>query len=164
MDKFKISLVVNIILAGFVVMLFMGRGSIKDQALEMVAKKETDRLAIAEHLQNRLALFAIVDSIYKMPASERTRANIKVYAEAQKLPRCEGKPCDPASDKAKITTSLSNTPGASNITISGGGYVVVVNFTDKKGDKPGVFQSINVNSLLGKSVDDAAPEEAEAAE
>jgi hypothetical protein len=162
-QKLKISLIANVILLGVIILLFYAKGNVTDQAHVAVGERNKIINQMQDKVFNEAALWTIVDSIYKMPAKERTRAKIQAYAEAQALPRCGGAKCKDGDDAAKITTSLSNTPGKSNITIRGGGYMVVVYFTDKKGDKPGTFTYMDTDNLRGVATQPPVEEEEAAA-
>ncbi|MDR2594247.1 MAG: hypothetical protein LBC87_05710 [Fibromonadaceae bacterium] len=155
------SIILNVMLLALV---FMVKSNATKQAQEFVKpiqeKAKYQIGQVKDITDNNNLLWSLVDTTWKSP--DKSKAFVKKLADSQKLPRCSGKAC--TGDDARLKTSVTNTAQERSITVgwgSGrGGYKYWFKVLYDAKDK---FVTIDVNDLLGKSVDTGA-EEAEGEE
>ncbi|MDR2580171.1 MAG: hypothetical protein LBC85_04170 [Fibromonadaceae bacterium] len=138
------------------------KGNYEKQAKEFV-KERQERIdfqvaQINDNLKNNELLWTMIDSIWKTPDRERTIAFIKRYADSQKLPRCNGKPC--TGDDARLNTTIVNNPQERSIKVGWSKYSFKVYF-DSKDRNRDRFLTLNADDLLGKSQQSMEEEEEE---
>jgi hypothetical protein len=142
---------------GLIIIIFLVKNNATDQAKEFVKKAQEEtkfiRGQFGDNLDNNKLLWTLVDSTWR--SSDKSRASVKKLADAQKLPRCKGKPCE--GDEARLKTKIDNDKERS-ITVQGGKYYFKVLYDNK--DK---FITVDVSDLIGKtsgaSLDEPAEEE-----
>ncbi|GHV16652.1 hypothetical protein AGMMS49938_16860 [Fibrobacterales bacterium] len=140
-------LIASVILnVGLLVLIFLVKGNVTKQAQEHVKKtlenSKFQMAQVSDNIQNNNLLWSLVDSTWK--SSDKSIAFVKKLADASKLPRCSGKPCE--GDAARLTTTNSKITGGREFVVRGGRYFFKVIYDAK--DK---FVSIDASDLLGKS-------------
>jgi hypothetical protein len=140
---------VTSIVAITVVFFVFAKGSFIKQAQEIATKAQTNASyqigQVKDNVENNNLLWTLIDSTWKSP--DKSKAFVKKLADAQKLPRCNGKDCKGTEDEARLVTDIAKDR-------------IMVGWGSKKGsikysfkvlyDNKDKFVAINTDDLLGK--------------
>lgn len=163
---------ITIALAALVVMLagliFMVSGNAGSQADERIKKAQDDAkyqiTQIKDIVDNNNLLWSLIDSTWR--SSDKSIAFVRKLANAQKVPRCNGKECTGQEDESKLRTVVTNNAKERSLRVGWGSsgkssikYSFKVYYDAK--DK---FITIDANDLLGKEPAGEAEEEETAEE
>ena len=169
MNKKNLLLASIILNVGLLVLIFVVKGNVSKQATERVSKAQAainyEKAQIMDNIRNNNILWILIDSTWKSP--DKSRAFVKRLADAQRLPRCNGKDCKGTEDEARLRTDIVNTAQERSITVGWGSGKGKIKYSFKViYDQKDKFVAIDTNDLLGKTSNEdiGAGEEADGEE